>query len=172
MNRRDRTQKAFSAIVLVVLMLALPSHAEQPIRYNHNAHVVKAGIDCVKCHSGVTSRARAGLPPDVFCQACHTPPRGNSPEEARLIKLLASGKPLAWRPVTHLAPYVYFSHRRHVGIANIECATCHGEMSERTEPPESPFINFNGQSGMNRCKSCHQASHNPYAGTGCVDCHR
>lgn len=146
--------------------------AQQPIQYNHKVHAGKLAIDCTKCHAGTESRQRAGFPPDLYCQACHSAPQSNSAEEAKLIDMLDDGTPLAWKQVTQVAEYVFFSHRRHVAVANIDCAVCHGDMPSRTVPIGAPFVSFRGRPGMQRCIACHRESGSPYAGTGCVDCHR
>jgi len=144
----------------------------QPIQYNHSVHAGKLAIDCTKCHAGTENRERAGYPPEVFCQACHSSPQSESAEEARLIALLENGTPLAWKQVTRLAPYVHFSHKRHVVVGKVDCIVCHGDMAARTVPIDEPFVDFERRPGMLRCLGCHRDSGNPYAGTGCVDCHK
>jgi len=145
---------------------------EQPVQYNHNVHVEQLAIPCTKCHWGAERGARASFPPDVFCEACHSSPQSGSAAETQLIKLLEAGKPLAWKQVTRVADYVYFSHRRHVVVGNIDCVSCHGDMGARTVPIEKPVVNFSRRPGMLRCLACHEKTGSPYAGTGCVDCHR
>jgi hypothetical protein len=145
---------------------------EQPVQYNHKVHAEQLGINCSSCHEGTESRRRAGFPPDDVCGACHSAPQSDSPKEAKLIELLEAGRPLQWWPVTRLASHVLFSHQRHVAVGNVDCAVCHGDMRERTVPISEPVIPFNGRSGMLRCIGCHVESGSPYAGTGCVDCHR
>lgn len=145
---------------------------KQPLNYNHNVHVEKAGMSCTKCHAGAEKGARATFPADIYCDACHSSPRTGSAEEAKLLEMLENEIPLAWKQVTHIAPHVYFSHRRHVALGNIDCSACHGEMGQRTVPIEQPVVDFSGRAGMFRCIKCHRASGSRYARIDCVDCHR
>jgi len=162
---------AWAVAALVPLSAAAPTN-EQPVAFNHNAHVEKVGIVCTKCHAGADKNQHAGVPTDVFCEACHSEPRTDSAVEAKLISMLENGEPLAWKKVTRLADYVYFSHRRHAGIGNVDCSTCHGPMNEHTVPITAPAVDFNFRPGMLRCIRCHQKSGSRYAHIDCVDCHR
>ena len=143
----------------------------QPVQYNHKVHVQDQEIACTDCHEGVETRKRAGFPPDELCQACHSMAMGESPHEARLVELLDAGTPLAWHQVTKLADHVYFSHRRHVALGNIDCSTCHGDIREQTTPISEPAVSFEGRAGMLRCMACHEKSGSPHTGIDCADCH-
>lgn len=145
---------------------------EQPVQYNHKVHVQDQEFACTDCHEGVETRKRAGFPTDDLCEACHSMPEGESPHEARLVELLDAGIPLAWHQVTNLADHVYFSHRRHVALGNIDCSACHGNMREQTRPVSEPAVSFEGRAGMLRCIACHEESGSPHTGIDCVDCHR
>ncbi|KKL56227.1 hypothetical protein LCGC14_2247510, partial [marine sediment metagenome] len=76
---------------------------EQPIQYNHQAHVEKFNIACVQCHTGAESAARATIPNIESCgQVCHRtdmPPVTDSPEEKKLRDYLAEGKQIPWLKV-------------------------------------------------------------------------
>lgn len=166
---------ACSAILAVAFCLGIEpadGQTEQPVAYNHKVHAEELSIGCDECHAGVESRERAGFPPDDYCEGCHGAPMVGSPAETRLIELLEANTPLAWVQVTKIADHVRFSHRRHVTLGNIDCAVCHGDMRERTQPITEPAVNFQGRSGMLRCMKCHQESGSPYASVDCVDCHR
>ena len=136
----------------------------QPIAFNHAKHV-SSGIDCADCHTGAQSSAHATLPDLETCMTCHSEPLGSSAEEARLRRIAAEGGSLRWSQLLRLPPDIYFSHRRHVQIARLDCATCHGRMAEATSPPTRPFWTAK----MQQCLDCHDHSG---AGTGCNDCHR
>jgi hypothetical protein len=145
---------------------------EQPVQYNHKIHVQDLEIACTDCHEGVETRKRAGFPADELCQACHDfADDESSREEARLVELLEAGAGLAWHQVTKLADHVYFSHRRHVALGNIDCSTCHGNMREQTRPIVTPAVSFEGRAGMLRCMACHEKSGSPHTGIDCIDCH-
>ena len=136
----------------------------QPIAFNHAKHV-SSGIDCADCHTGAQSSAHATLPDLETCMTCHSEPLGSSAEEARLRRIAAEGGSLRWSQLLRLPPDIYFSHRRHVQIARLDCATCHGRMEAAAVPPTRPFWNAK----MQQCLDCHDRSG---AGTGCNDCHR
>jgi hypothetical protein len=144
----------------------------QPVAYNHKVHVQQEEIPCTDCHEGAETRARAGFPTDDFCQACHSSAIGESENEARLVELLDAQVPLAWHQVTKVADHVYFSHRRHVALGNVDCSTCHGNMREKTIPISRPEVSFEHRAGMFRCMECHQKSGSPHTGIDCMDCHR
>jgi len=136
----------------------------QPIAFNHAKHV-GSGIACTDCHTGAQSSAHATLPDLDTCMTCHSEPLGSSAEEAKLRRVAAEGGSLRWSQLLRLPPDIYFSHRRHVQIAGLDCAACHGRMEEAAAPPTRPFWT----ASMQQCLACHQRSG---AGTGCNDCHR
>ena len=87
-------------------------------------------------------------------------------------EMRAAGEWLPWKRVTRVAEHVHFSHRRHVSAGSILCETCHGDVPARDVPFSRPFINFRGETGMQRCIACHHASGNPRAKVDCALCHR
>jgi predicted CXXCH cytochrome family protein len=139
---------------------------EQPIQFNHKAHVSK-GLDCAVCHRYVREQAFASLPPLQTCLMCHAAKISQNPEEGKIREFAAKNEPLRWVRLYRLAPNaaVYFSHRRHVTLGKIECATCHGPMAERTTPPSKALVNFS----MDFCIDCHEQKQ---VATTCVNCHR
>ncbi len=136
----------------------------QPIAFNHAKHV-ESGVSCTDCHRGAATEEHATVPDISVCMGCHEAPLTKSPEEARLRAYAAAGAEIPWRPVTHVAAHVYFSHRRHVTLAKLDCATCHGAMQKLTAPPRAPFRALT----MDFCIQCHQRNQ---ARTDCNDCHR
>jgi c(7)-type cytochrome triheme protein len=60
---------------------------------------------------------------------------------------------------------VFFSHRRHVTVAKVECQTCHGAIGEATAPPGRPAVN----QSMEWCISCHEKRQ---VSVDCNACHR
>ena len=135
----------------------------QPIQFNHAKHLA-SGMNCTDCHTGAQTGEKATLPAATACMACHESGLTNSPEEAKLRAAAAAGE-IAWKPVTRVASHVFFSHRRHAGLAAIACATCHGAMDKATRPPANPLAPI----GMDACIACHRKSK---ASTDCNDCHR
>ncbi len=136
----------------------------QPIAFNHAKHVA-GGMGCTDCHAGAQTEVRATLPPAALCMGCHAAPLAGTPAEERLRVLAGGGAEIAWRPVTGLPAHVYFSHRRHVAIAGLECGACHGAMEKLTAPPRAPLRELS----MKTCMACHERSK---AGNDCNDCHR
>lgn len=157
----------FAVAVSVLLLGSRPAVAgEQPIAFNHKAHVSK-GLDCAICHRYVREQAFATLPTLQTCLMCHSAKMSDNPEEAKIREFAKRGEPLRWVRLYTLAPdaAAYFSHRRHVTLGNIACATCHGPMAERTTPPTRALVRFD----MDFCVNCHQEKK---VSTACVSCHR
>jgi len=144
--------------------LAASRASAQPIAFNHAKHV-SSGMECADCHTGVKSSAHATLPDLGTCMTCHSEPLGNSAEEARLRRIAAEGGSLRWSQLLRLPPDIYFSHRRHVPVAGLDCASCHGRMETAEAPPTRAFW----KARMQQCLDCHNRSG---AGIGCNDCHR
>ena len=146
------------------LFVALASGPTQPIAFNHRKHV-DAGMDCTDCHAGARGQARATMPDLAACLMCHENPVSDNPEEAKIRQAAKNGEPLAWQRIQRLPAHVYFSHRRHVTLAGLECALCHGPMQTLTQPPSRPFTAMT----MEVCQGCHAKER---ARNDCNDCHR
>ena len=138
---------------------------EQPIAFDHRRHVEEVGLECTECHRYATSQARATIPNIEVCGDCHAEAMTDSPEEARVVLHIEEGEPIPWRKVYWVPDHVFFSHRRHTAIAEIECATCHGEVAERHEPLTRRLVPVS----MDRCMECHAESG---ASNDCLHCHR
>jgi hypothetical protein len=136
----------------------------QPIAFNHSLHVEQEGMECTMCHRGADKAIRSSLPGARACSLCHLEPQGESAAEQQLADLLQEGAPLEWAPLFLQPPHVFFSHRRHVSVAQIECATCHGDIGTSTAPPDqrAPLT-------MDECIACHEQH---AASTDCSACHR
>jgi hypothetical protein len=160
------------AIVLAILLVAAahsiltrgPS-VKQPVAFNHRKHTEQLKIACQLCHQYDATGAHAGLPSAQTCVMCHQVPQGTTAEAARLTVLLARGEPLRFDKLFHLPPYVYFTHRRHVGIAKLPCEQCHGAIAHTERPPERPLVGIR----MRVCLDCHQLTGQS---VDCVACHR
>ena len=137
---------------------------EQPIDFNHRLHVVDEELECASCHPGFETEASSGLPSNELCALCHSEPQGDSAEELRLVELLEAGTPLEWRRLFRQPPHVFFSHRRHVVVAGMECAECHGDIGQSEAPPDvrEPLP-------MSTCIECHEQQG---VANGCAACHR
>jgi hypothetical protein len=133
--------------------------------FNHQAHVA-AGLGCTDCHSGAKSAASAGVPDQSVCWSCHETAQGKSPAEAQFREMVAKKVPVTFRPATELSTAgVFFSHRRHVKVAKIDCETCHGAMKVHARPPAASTVPLD----MNYCLNCHAKQG---ASQDCLACHR
>lgn len=155
---------ALGGMVLAVAtgwVLVLPVGAvTQPIAFNHAKH---AAVACATCHGGAETRAEATFPSGATCAKCHaTPPRTVSGKNWDAIQ---RADPARWLPVTHLADYVTFSHRRHVTLGGLACESCHADIGRRTAPPPRTPMRLK----MDTCLSCHQREG---ASADCAACHR
>jgi hypothetical protein len=136
----------------------------QPIEFNHRKHVVENEIDCSTCHLHYETETFSGFPDAEVCATCHEEPQGNSAEEARLVSLLRSGKPLVWNSLFRQPAHVFYSHRLHVVKAQLKCEQCHGDLAETTAPPRSVK-----KLTMAGCIACHESGG---VSGDCNTCHR
>ena len=77
------------------------------------------------------------------------------PARAEILKVhgfVARGEPIPWRRLYRVPSHVFFSHRRHVAMAGIVCAECHGPMEEQTRPPDRALVAHD----MDDCMECHE----------------
>jgi len=155
---------AFFLLGNMAFWLRPATSAVQPIAFNHAKHIAN-GLNCTDCHAGAQDQARATLPPLATCLTCHESALTQSPEEAKIRTLAASGQPLRWTRLTRVPPHVYFSHRRHVQLAGLKCEGCHGPVQQATTPPGRAFRAFT----MAVCINCHEQRGFK---TDCNDCHR
>lgn len=146
---------------LVGLNPLLQKATQQPIQFNHQAH---KDIECAGCHESVTTQAFAGLPTLDLCMTCHETAITKNAEEEKIRTLAREGKQVLWQRLFKQPAHVFYSHRRHVGVAKLECRQCHGDMGQRTTPPARVH-----NLSMGECLSCHDEKD---VKAGCVDCHR
>ncbi len=139
------------------------SNVIQPIAFDHGKHTVT--LECEACHLYPTHRAHSGLPGLSTCMQCHEEPQTDSPEEKKIATLVAAGQEDVFRKLFRLPNNVYYTHRRHVGIAELECVACHGQIARTESPPGTPLVRIT----MAFCIDCHQRSGVP---TDCTRCHR
>jgi hypothetical protein len=140
-------------------------NVSQPIRFNHQKHVRDAGMECSACHEYYATRQHSGLPTLETCLGCHEEASTGSPEERKLVELAKKDPGASFRKLFHLPEHVYYSHRRHVAIAHLECKTFHGGIEETTSPPAAPLVRIT----MDTCISCHSKRG---VTTDCTHCHR
>lgn len=158
-----------SGFLLFLIGSAVPSAlrrsaVHQPIAFNHQKHVKDNDLACSTCHEYYEKEAFSGLPTSELCASCHLEPQGKSAEELKLVRFLKAGAPLDWKPLFRQPPHVYYSHRRHVVTAKIDCPVCHGGIAQAAFPPARvPRLR------MSDCIGCHEKRGAP---TNCLACHR
>jgi len=150
---------------------------KQPIFYSHKVHAGVNQISCLYCHGNAWESKTAAIPSVNVCMNCHkTIQKYNGPElkdangnvvngTAEIQKLYeyagfdptkadawdpTKAKPIEWVKIHNLPDHVYFNHSQHIRVGNVQCQTCHGEITEMHE--------------------VHQAS--PLSMGWCVNCHR
>jgi hypothetical protein len=153
------------AVVAVLVSVTRGPAVPQPIAFNHLKHAGELGLACDLCHKHVRTGAHAGLPDAGTCSMCHSTRQGNSAEAARVTELLEAGDPLLFNKLFRLPDHVFYTHRRHVGIAELECGNCHGPIAEMERPPERPLVPIS----MDSCMDCHRERGMPL---DCNACHR
>jgi predicted CXXCH cytochrome family protein len=154
----------FTGVVLAVgaawLLLLPPAPLAQPLAFNHARH---KGVTCTVCHRGAETAARASIPQGDLCLKCHA--TAPLPQAQGLWDAATKGARLPWTRVTHVPDHVYFSHRRHVGLARLECLSCHADIGARTAPPGRAPLRLD----MDSCLACHRSEG---ATLDCAACHR
>lgn len=137
----------------------------QPIAFNHLKHTGDLGIECATCHEYARTGEHAGLPTLSACLGCHETPQTDQAEEQKIRDLAAAGRDDVFRKLFRMPDHAFYSHRRHVAIGNLACATCHGAIAETTAPPERPLVRVT----MDFCLDCHRGHNVP---SDCTRCHR
>ena len=170
-----RRPTAVSILLLLVVILALAAAAvtvarirhppEQPVAFNHVLHLEDVGLDCTDCHRYAESGIHATVPNIEVCGDCHADQIGDSPEEKKLVEYVREGKPVPWFRVYWVPDHVFFSHRRHTHVAEIECEACHGAMSQRKRPLSVALKSLR----MKDCMACHAEMG---VSNDCILCHR
>ncbi len=153
-----------TALFTVFRSQSFQAQAEQPVEFNHRLHVEDVGLECTECHPYYEDETFSGLPGADACSFCHEEAQGEDPEETKLVQLLMDGEPLEWRPLFRQPSHVFYSHRRHVTVAELECEACHGSIATSEAPPRRVET-----LDMDGCIECHEQQG---VGNDCTSCHR
>ena len=125
----------------------------QPIAFPHTIHVGQGQIDCQYCHFSAERSVAAGIPPVATCWGCHQLILGTDERQRAEIQNVRGywerQEPIPWVRIYKVSDHVHFPHLRHVA-AEVDCATCHGEVQEMTVIEE-----VNQPLSMGWCVSCH-----------------
>jgi hypothetical protein len=152
----------FLLAIGVFASCALAGPPAQPIAYSHKLHISK-GLTCLDCHSTADTQAAATIPSVNKCMLCHAKIARDKPEIQKIADYAEKKREIPWVRVYGFEPnaLVKFRHSPHVK-KGIECATCHGDMTEATTP--QVLVKHN----MGTCVSCHRQNK---ASDDCATCH-
>ena len=134
----------------------------QPIQFNHKIHIAGEEMACKECHIHVEDGAVAGRPRLKGCMECHESEASENPEEHKIREFQGD---IPWKRLYQLPEHVYFSHRLHVTVAEINCEVCHGAMAHQEKPPSEALKKLT----MTECIGCHDEEK---ASRDCMACHR
>jgi hypothetical protein len=150
---------------LGIALLGWANDGAQPIPYNHKLHIEEAGLTCEECHINVNTHARAMIPNIQLCSDCHDDPETENEQERIVAEYVTQDIQIEWKQIHIVPDHAYFSHRRHVAIAEIECADCHGDVAQMEHPFEQSYVLID----MDWCLDCHEERAIP---KDCYVCHR
>ncbi len=158
---------AGACTVLVYGFAGRSASVVQPVLFNHAVHVGGASLACLDCHSDAEKHTHAGLPGKSTCAGCHEMDneRGSNPEKDKLFAYYPNTGDLPWVRVAVTRPDVFFSHRRHAGVAKIDCLECHPGQPSLSAPPAKTQLVMR----MNTCLECHRKNG---VSVDCLACHR
>jgi len=151
---------------------------EQPIYYSHKVHAGINQISCLYCHGNAWESKHAAIPSVNVCMNCHkainTYEKGpklykeNGDEvngTAEIAKLYqyagfdpnnptkwdpSKAKPIEWVKIHNLPDHVYFNHSQHIRAGNVQCQSCHGEITAMDEVKQVTDLS------MGWCINCHR----------------
>lgn len=153
---------------------------EQPIFYSHKVHAGINQISCLYCHGAAMDSKHAAIPSVNVCMNCHktineytkgpklfredgTEVNGTA-EIQKLYKYAgfdpknanawdpSKAKPIAWTKIHNLPDHVYFNHSQHVKAGNVQCQSCHGEITAMDEVYQFSELS------MGWCINCHRTT--------------
>jgi len=150
-------------LLSILINFSLGSKSRPPILFNHKKHQ-KAGIECNTCHPFFKEQRFSGLPNRSTCMECHKDSLTDNPEEEKIREFHKNRKEIHWERVYQQPDHVFFSHRRHVFIAKIDCKNCHGPVEEYEKPITRPWQRMD----MKWCMDCHTKQK---ASNDCLACH-
>jgi c(7)-type cytochrome triheme protein len=160
-----------AAVVVIILvgaylLFAARSRAapQQPIAFNHQI-MVKAGVPCLYCHTGVQRSPAAVIPSVQQCMGCHRVINTDNPEVQKLAGYWERQEPIPWARVYKVPRFVFFNHSVHIAAA-LNCEQCHGDVGNMVETYAVVDMN------MGWCLGCHNQQPNALQLNDCAVCHR
>jgi cytochrome c551/c552 len=149
----------------------------QPIYYSHKVHAGINQISCLYCHGSAWDSKHAAIPAVNICMNCHKTitdyqgPKlydesGKEIDGTQEIQKLYSyagfdpknpskwdptkARPIEWVKIHNLPDHVYFNHSQHIRAGNVQCQTCHGEITAMDEVKQVSELS------MGWCVNCHR----------------
>lgn len=150
----------------------------QPIYYSHRVHAGINQISCLYCHGNAWESRHAAVPSVNVCMNCHKAIQSyekgpklydaagneiNGTDEIKKLYKFAGfdpanaarwnpsmAKPVEWIKIHNLPDHVYFNHAQHVHAGNVQCQTCHGEITKMDEVKQFAELS------MGWCINCHR----------------
>ncbi|RYY53160.1 MAG: c-type cytochrome [Chitinophagaceae bacterium] len=150
----------------------------QPIFYSHKVHAGINQINCLYCHGNAWESKAAAVPSVNVCMNCHKniSEYAKGPKlyredgtevngTAEINKLYqyagfdpkkpndwdpSKAKPIEWVKIHNMPDHVFFSHAQHVNAGNVQCQTCHGNITEMDEVHQASELS------MGWCINCHR----------------
>ena len=153
----------FVVVLVIFFKTVIGEGVKQPIQFNHKSHK-EQGLECITCHQYVEEQTFAGLPKIEVCLECHEEPITDSSEEEKIRTFHKEAIPVKWISLYNQPDHVFFSHRRHIRLGQIDCRVCHGEFDETTSPPRRPLVTLT----MDDCMECHEKKRES---NDCLVCH-
>jgi cytochrome c553 len=127
---------------------------DQPIKFSHKVHAGQNQTNCLYCHFNATQSKHAGIPPTSVCMNCHMivteGSRSGKFEINKIYKARADNVPIQWVKVHNLPDHVYFNHAQHVVAGKIDCAKCHGDVTQMDQVVQVQDLS------MGWCVKCHR----------------
>ena len=141
---------------------AIRPAAVQPIPFPHKTHLEKKAV-CADCHESADKGPIAGIPSVKTCMICHSQIATDKPLIKEVTGYADKGIEIPWQRVYGFTreAHVRFNHAPHIR-ANVDCATCHGDLSKQTVAERSVDHN------MGFCVNCHKTKN---ASNDCLTCH-
>jgi len=152
-----------TTILLFFINFGSSFRPEQPISFNHKKHH-EQGVECATCHSYFKEQTFSGMPKVTACMECHKDSITKHPGEEKIREFHNKGEELVWKRIYRQPDHVFFSHRRHVVLAGMECKSCHGDIGQNEKPPTKPWVKMT----MKWCMDCHTKTK---ANNDCLACH-
>ncbi|RZK46459.1 MAG: hypothetical protein EOO94_02705 [Pedobacter sp.] len=148
---------------------------EQPIYFSHKVHPGENQISCLYCHGPALEGKQATIPSVNVCMNCHMniaeyagpalyredgsevngtaeinklyDYAGWDPQAGKYVK---EGRPIPWTKIHTLPDHVYFNHSQHTKAGQVQCQTCHGEITAMNEVYQASELS------MGWCVNCHR----------------